>query len=203
MSTEHESPIMKCQEGDSFLLVQFVWDGVKNDRASDEHGRPIYDKVLRVHITTPGSKNQEVTHEIERHFWVPEGEEPKVRVNQNLRARFRAQLEAWESNAAEELAGTPLRELPGFDAAQIKTCKEVGIHPVEALAALADTNLCMGPRTGRELAQGYMEKAEGDSGLSKLTAENESLRKQLEDMQKQLDELSEKKKPGRPKKEAA
>ena len=182
-----ESPMMKHVEGDGVLFVKFKWDGVKNERSSEEHARPIYDKVLRVFITAPGNKNQVTTHEVERHFWVPEGDEPRVRTNDAVKARFREQLNAWENNNAEELAGTPLNELPGMDAAEVATCKEMGVHTVEALAGISDTNLFMGARKWRTLAQAFMDKAEGNAPMSKLAAENEALKVQLQDLSERLD----------------
>ena len=52
--SDRESQMMRCEDGDGFLLVQFKWEAVKNEFASKAQGQPIYDQVLRVYITTPG-----------------------------------------------------------------------------------------------------------------------------------------------------
>lgn len=194
----HESPMMKAQEGDSIVIVQFKWEGVQNTKATEENGRPIFDDVLKVYISTPGSKNQTATHEVERRFWTPDGEKPRIRENQQIKQRFREQLRAWQDNNAEELAGTPLREL-GISAAQVEECKAAGIHTVETLAGLSDTNLFMGARKLRDLANAYMEKAEGNAPLTRLTAENDELKKRIEELEAKLEA---KPKPGRAKKAA-
>lgn len=201
MSTEYESPMIGHKEDGGLVIVQFKWEAAKNPRSSEDEGRPIFDNVLRVYITTPGNKNQVTTHEIERHFWVPEGEEPKVRVNAELKRRFRIPLEAWQSDNAAELAGTPLRELPGMDAAIIATLKDVGIHTVEALGGLSDTNMFMGARKWRELAKAYLDEAQGKAPLSKLAAENDDLKARIAELEARLDEP--KNRGGRPKKAEA
>ena len=201
MSTEiHESPMMKCKEGDDFVFVQFKWEPAKNNAQSEKEGRPIYDRVLRAYITVPGSKNQVMAKEVERRFWVAEGEPEKApRINEDMRMRFREQLAAFEAGSAEELTGTPLKELVSLDVAAIASLKDAGIYTIEALAGVADANLFMGVRKWREEAKAYLEKADGDT--SSLVAENERMKDEIADLKRQVEELAKPK--GRKTKEAA
>lgn len=193
-----ESPLMRGNDGN---LVKFFWVQARNDRSSDEQGRPIYDKVLKIEIMSPGAKNQLVTHEVRREFWVQEGETRPPRVNQQLERQYAEQLRAWEANSAEELAGTPLHEIRAFDVGIIASLKEMNFHTVEALASAPDTALSfMGGRKWQELARNYLKEADGQKPLAELTARNEELEMkvmELEDRLKALD--TEDKKPGRKK----
>ena len=209
-----KSPMMKHGEGKSFCLVQFEWVEAKNGAASDREGRAVFDKVLRVYIQAPGSKNQIASHEIERHFWASKGEKPRKRVNQQLRDRYREQLAAWErqeSGVLLELQGTPLRELHGLDVAQVAELKDLQIHTVEQLAALSDAHLFMGARKWREMAQAYLEQADQQAPLSRFAAENEGLRGEVDQLKAQVEALTaaaaaaetqKKRGPGRPRKDA-
>ena len=125
-----KSPIMKADEGGNIVLVELEWAEERNESQSQDQNRPVFDKILRAYISAPNAKNQVATHIIERHFWAPEGEERRVKVNEELKARFHRQIEAWNANNAEELSGTPLRELSGLDVAQVAELKAQGIHTV-------------------------------------------------------------------------
>ena len=200
-----KSPLM--YHGSS--VVYFEWTEAKNGAESDKQGRVVFDKILRVYIQAPRMKNQIVAHEVERHFWTPEGEPPRKRVNDKIKARYREQLVAWEQRdaaALTELAGTPLRELHALDVAQIAELKATGIHTVEQLAGLADVHLFMGAAKWREMARAYLEQANQQAPLGRLAAENEDLRAQIKHLQGQVESLSadaeRKRGPGRPRKEA-
>lgn len=209
MTNSLQSPMMRHEEDGGMVFVQFKWESVRNDRMSEQHGRPVHDKVLRVYITAPGNKNQVAAHEVERHFWSPEGEEQKIRTNHIVANRFHKQLGAWKTDAAEQLSGTPLQELVALDVAQIATCKDMGIHTVEALANISDNDLFLGARQWRDLANAYLAKANDQQPLAELVAKNEEQATEIEFLKQQLAELkasidNPKGKPGRPpKREAA
>jgi hypothetical protein len=78
-------------------------------------------------------------------------------------------------------------------------------HTVEMLADVSDANLSwMGARGMRDKAKAWLEQAKGGAALSKLQAENESLRADLDAMKAQIAALGmaeEKRGRGRPKKE--
>ena len=194
---QNESPMMKHQDGDGYNIVQFKWETRPNSAASTAQGRPIHDKVKMVYIRS--SKNQTVSHELERHFWAPDGQEPRIRQNEDLKARYRVQLDAWDAGTAEELQGTPLDRLSILDIGIIASLKEMGIHTVETLASLTDSDLFAGGRTWREHARVFIKEAEGNAPMAELIKKNENLELKVMEMEDQIKKLAaqaERKKPG-------
>ena len=58
--------------------------------------------------------------------------------------------------------------------------KDLGIKTVEALAALSDTNLTfLGGRMYREKARLYLDQATGGAAVSRVVAENETMKLEL------------------------
>ncbi len=182
------SPMMKADDGN---IVQFWWDNARNEGASEKAGRPVFDKVAKIRITSPGMKNQEVTHEVLREFWQMD-DEPKrnPRINQGVMDTYRRQFDAWERNAAEEHAGTPLSEIRYFDVATVASLKEMGFHTVEALAGAADTAVqFLGGLKWREIARNYLASAADQQPLVALSAENDALKKSVAEMQAKMVDL--------------
>lgn len=190
-----QSPMMQYQvNGKLEHLVQFEMVEAKNEGESRRQGRAVFDKVVRAFISSPGAPNQVVTKEIERVFWAPEGERPKVRANDILKRRYAEHLKAWQAQddgGMGDLQGTPLRELHGLDVAQIAELRDQKIHTVEQLAALDDAHLFMGARAWREMARAHLEAAAGAAPMNRLAAENEALKDQVAQLQKAVRELLE------------
>lgn len=184
--------MMKHRDGDSggFNLVRFKWETEKNNAASERVGRPIHDKVLKVYISSPGIKSQEMVHVVERHIWQADDAAPVIKTNEEIKARYRELLKAWEGNNAESLTGTPLSELKSLDVAWIASLRDMGIHTIEALASVQDAHLQMGVRPLREQAKAYLEQAKGMEPVAKLAAENEELRGQLAHLTEQVQTLT-------------
>jgi hypothetical protein len=85
----------------------------------------------------------------------------------------------------------------------VKECKYFEIHTVEQLANLSDMNVSrmgMGYMELRNKAKAYLVAAAGTSGETAQAAENQRLKEMIADLQRQMNEVSEKK-LGRPKKE--
>jgi hypothetical protein len=186
--TTNISPMMKADDGN---VVRLWWDQARNNTASTDQGRPIYDKVLKIEIRSPGAKNQIVTPEVERVFWCEEGGEDRPpRVNQVIYQKYAPQIEAYKKGAAEEMAGTPLHEIREFDVSMIASLKELGFYTVEALANAPDNNVqFMGGQKWRTLARNYLESAKEQQPLSQLSGENEALRNQVAEMEAKIAEL--------------
>jgi hypothetical protein len=85
----------------------------------------------------------------------------------------------------------------------VKECKYFEIHTVEQLAGLSDINVSrmgMGYMELRNKAKDYLVAAAGTSNETAAAAENQRLKDMIADLQRQMNEVSEKK-LGRPKKE--
>lgn len=128
-------------------------------------------------------------------------------VTEELKVRFAFQYDAWKVKRQEmHIEGTPLKNWPMISAIRIAEFNAVGIFSVENLAAVSDTNIgkLADGRIWREKAIAWLESAEKNGAAAKYAAENERLRGDIEDLQKQVSELvaaSEKRGPGRPRKE--
>ncbi len=172
---------------ESTLYVSFYLDAIEFKSESEKAGRPVFKDVPFIKILVPG----DTTNIIER----------KATKDDELKfpkawARFKAQ----ESEAVE---GMPLEQWPQVTRSLLKELKYFEVHTVEQLAGLSDgqiAKLGMGFTEYRNKAKAYLAAAAGTASATAQEAENQRLRDQLADLQKQMSELS-KPKVGRPAKE--
>lgn len=197
-----ESPLMKADDGN---VIQVYWDTKKNEYASSQEGRPVFDKVQIVRVISPGARNQEVLHEAKRVDWRnQEHSDPRIV------ERFGKFIEAFERNGASpDLQGTPLTAWSRLDVRQIAELRAVNVHTIEALSAVPDgalANLGMGARDLREAARRFLEAAKGEAPIAKLEAENRDLRDRIAQLESTVQALQadteQKRGPGRPPKAA-
>ena len=102
--------------------------------------------------------------------------------------------------------GTPLEQWPQITRSQVKEAKYFECHTVEQMSNLSDAHcqkLGMGFQELRNKAKAYLAAAAGTADATAAAAENDRMRSELAEMKAQLAELSEKRSPGRPKKETA
>lgn len=126
--------------------------------------------------------------------------------------RFAVQYDAWKNKRiARHIDGTPLKNWPMIPAIRIAEFEAMGIFSVENLRDVSDVNIVklQDGRVWREKAKAWLESAKDNSVSVKYAAENERLRNDMDEMRKQIAELSArvddepKRGPGRPRKEAA
>lgn len=125
--------------------------------------------------------------------------------------RFAAAYAAFKSKGSRHIEGTPLKHWPMITALRIAEFEAMGIFSVENLRDTSDTNIqkLADGRIWREKAKGWLESAEKNGASAKFAAENERLRNDMEEMRRQIAELSaqiekpEKRGPGRPRKDEA
>lgn len=149
----------------------------KNEFRSAATGKAEYDKKHYVEITTPGDTRSVIDREVQ----------------ERDKARWPREWTAYLNG--EELApeGTPLEMWPQVDIGQIEELKRFRVRSVEQLSTINDTalgNMPMGTRSLRDKAIVWLEQAKSGSGMTKLVAENEKLRNQLEAMQEQINSLA-------------
>lgn len=148
---------------DSKLLVKFFVHPELSQIRSKKEGRPVHDDVVMVSVIQPGEK-----------------EEVKVLANDWHKARFPKQWEAFEKGHAQTISGTRLEFLFPGEPSTILMLNGFNVFTVEQLAGLSDTGMNNVPR-GRSLAeraQKYLQTAGSGSSFH-----------QMEDMQKQIEEL--------------
>lgn len=168
---------MKAQEGDSFLLVAFSVEAVKNESKSLEEGRPIFDEAEFVKIMVPGDRNN-VVHRP---------------VNAEDKQRFQRQLEAWRGGKDDPAgSGTPLREWAGLSRSEVAELAHFGVRTVEALASLSDGNARnIGPILRlRKKAQEYVAAAKEAAPTQKLLEAIAARDEKIADMERRLKEMS-------------
>ncbi len=157
----------------STVIAQFLVEPVKNEFKSAEAGRDVYDDIEHIRILVAGERDEIfriATDEDKQTF----GDEYK---------RFKAQINAPAS-------GTPLTELPGVSSSFVKEMAFFNVTTVEQLADMSEGSRAantMGAREWVAKAQAYLAKANGDdAAITKIAAENEALKKRLEEMEARL-----------------
>lgn len=151
--------------------VWFEWKEEKDEAASTEKGVPVFDTVLLAHVMGPGLMRSEMVHVVER-------KKPDGRVIENHRG-YTPQIKAFKSEDAGHLAGTPLTELACLDAGLRATMKAIGVHSVEALAALSESAApqVMGFHKFKTAAQAFLDQRAGQEPMLKLSAEIDEWKK--------------------------
>lgn len=157
--------------------VGFCLYPVQNEEKSAQAGRPVYEEKEFVRIVVPGDRNSVVF-------------QPATETHKQ---RFPRAYEAFKNRTQIAQEGTPLEHWPPISRAAVLTLKAAHISTVEALAQVSDANLQqlgMGMRELREQARAYMQHAKDGAAIHKLAAENQKLREQLADQQRQIADLS-------------
>jgi len=168
----------------NLVVPMFKVHTTLDKKATAEKGRPIY-KDLEVVEIRMAANRQTVgvfpAHDVWR--WV-DGQEG--REAQTYAMRFEEQYKRFKSNTAQAMSGTPLEELPFLTQAKRYELKALNIYTAETLAALDGkplSNLGMGGRDLKNQAQAYLDKAAGSADVVKLAAENDELRRRLEQLE--------------------
>lgn len=101
--------------------------------------------------------------------------------------RFPRHWDAYKNKKEQVIDGYPITQWAVLTKAQAMELKGRGIHTVEQLAGVIDSNLnWMGARQMRDNAVAWLEEAEAGTALAKLTAENNDLKLQLQALQNQM-----------------
>ena len=181
---------------DSGLIVSFYTHAEHQPAKSEKEGRPIYEDKPYIRIMYAGDKNRVTDRRVD--FKGKNGGIPDPQ-------RFPHQWAQYEAGEEQVEEGTPIEEWPLLTRSQALMLKGVNIRTVENLAAVTDANLGNlghGARTLRDQAAAWIKQAKDGAEMAKLVKENENLRDDLEAVKAQLAELSTKRKPGRPRKNA-
>ena len=170
-----QQAMLQGQQQPSRVYVKFFTKPKQDVKKSAEEGRPIFLELPYIEIRTPGDKKTVISR--------PVRDEDKQ--------KFYQQWEAFERGLDQPLDGTPLSEWPAVTRSQVEELKHFGVMTVEHLAALSDTNAqkFMAINALRQKARDWLAAAEGNAPISKLEAENDTLKNQIGAMQDQIDQL--------------
>lgn len=167
------------------LVIKFKADKVKNEAASKQAGRPMYDDIELCEIRAAGDRNTvKVFPAHSFHRWI-NNDDDGSQEKQTYAQRWSAQYRRFKENRDQVQDGTPLSELPFLTEAKRAELKALSIYTAETLAALDGQNLKTLGTGGRELknqAQAYIDNASGSANVTRMAAEIESLKTQIMDL---------------------
>lgn len=171
---------------DNGVVAEFKNEPMYLEFESEEKGRPIYKDVVFLSIHFPGNKTTHYYQPVNLNSTEGRPSDPQ---------RFPRQWEAFKNQQEQVPTGTSLLEWAPVTKSQALEMKGMKIHTVEQLAALPDTALTfLGAQGLRAKAQAWLASANGDT--TKLVAENQQMRADLEILKQQIANLSaEKEKP--------
>lgn len=147
---------------------------------SKAQGREIYVDKPHVRIKVAGNDKEE--------YFGP--------VNEQIRARFPEEWEAFERGGAEVHIGTPIDRWPEITPSQVKMLKALHIYTVEDMASLSDAGLQkvgMGGQKLRAAAQRFLSVAQNNADFEKmqeLEAQNAAMKQQLAELQAAVAKLT-------------
>lgn len=106
--------------------------------------------------------------------------------------RFAEHYEKWKAKGSRHIEGTPLKNWPMIPAIRIAEFEAMGIFSVENLSDVSDSNILklVDGRVWREKAIAWLANAKGSGATVKLAAENERMKTDMEELRKQIAELS-------------
>lgn len=151
---------------------------VQDNVASEREGRAIFRDEERVMIMMPGNPNT-------RHV---------ARVSEEHRQRWPREYEAFKQGLEISPEGTPIEEWAILGKSQINELKALGFKTVEHVRNMDDLaiqRIGMGGRRLKELAVAFLDDAERMALSTKLSAENERLKEQVDTLARQVMEMGE------------
>lgn len=163
------------QDPDAALYVRFSVMPVQNNFKTVKEGRPIFEDVVMIEITTPGIVPNQVVR-------------PMVPAD---KVRFPKHWAFFQNAHSEDgmSVGTPLSQWPRMVPSQVEMLKAVGFRTVEAIATASDLQLQaigmaggMAPPALRDAARIFLQSARSDSAAAEMKAQIAERDKALADM---------------------
>lgn len=163
-------------EGDRHVAATFFWEEIIDEAASEKEGRPIYQSVEMCEIRVPGDKDNVIRDRVKY-------------MRPDPRKRFPQQYARFKAGEKVQVVGTLLVEWGLIDRATAKSYAAVGIHTVEQLAGLADSNTqgLRGSVADRQKARDFLAMAAGQAPIAQARAENEKLRAEIEALREMVE----------------
>ena len=148
----------------------------------DENGLPVFRTQEYVELLIAGDK----------------GNAPTKRVNQAVKDQFHEQYAFWKAKRTNPDMvgdGIPLSLWPVLPAEMVKALEYINVFTVQQLANLNDTAIskpgAIGLRDMREKARAFVESAKSMAPIAALEKENSDLRKRLDLLQTQMNQVLE------------
>jgi hypothetical protein len=178
--------------------VQFSEHAVQNDIATNKLGRVAFDKILRIHISVPGQKDVQC-YEVDREYpegWThPNPDLKNGRKNEMMYKRFGKYIEEYKRNSSlVAVSGTPIEKWAMVDVRQCAMLKSLGVHTVEALSDITDSNIANLGMGGRELvrkAKDWLQTAQNSAVSTQMAAEKRAVEDRFAILEQNYKELAE------------
>ena len=156
------------------------FEETKRTNEIDENGLPVFRTVEFVELLIAGDK----------------GNSPVKRVTQAIKEQFPNEYGIWKSkriNPDMVGDGIPLSLWPLIPTEMAKALEYMNVFTVQQLAALSDSAIskpgAIGLRDMRDKAKAFIDSAKSAAPLAKMEVENRELKRQLDLMQIQMDQL--------------
>lgn len=162
---------------DQGMYARFYTQPKKDEEASLEAGRPIFQDVVFVEIMAAGSPNNIV----------------RRKATSEDRERFARQYAMFQQGSAEQTIGTPLAEVTWLTKSQVEELAYFKIRTLENLGSLSDEacNKIPGLYDLKRKAAAFIEKAAESAPVQQLTAELDQSRNEIETLKNLVREQSE------------
>jgi hypothetical protein len=178
---------------DTRLIVTFENFPVLNETESKAKNRPIYEDMEVCRIRMSGDRLNAPVFPA----WAeaPGGVENEdgYMVPMTYAEKYADQYAKFKKGEAQTKDGTPIEALTFLTPARIKEFKALNVYTAEALADLDGPNLKTLGTNGRDFqikARAYLDSAAGSANVTKLASENEALKQQLAELQKEREQYT-------------
>jgi hypothetical protein len=145
--------------------ARFYWFPYKDEAASAEAGRPIFQDREFVELLAPGNSTNIV----------------RRKVSDMDRRNFPQQYALFKQGDSEQMVGTPLAEWPMVTRSHVEELAYIKCRTVEQLAEINDAacNTMPGLYDLKKKAKLWLEKAASDAPFTAMAKENEELRARI------------------------
>jgi hypothetical protein len=157
--------------------VQFVMHPVVHGVMSKEAGREVCVDKEYVYIRVAGNDKEVIFRP----------------VNDQVKARFPQEYEAWKKGQAEPTTGTPIDRWPQLTPGQAANLKGLNIRTVEDMATLSETGLQevgMGARKLQEDARKFLSLAQAAADVGQLDELREAVASKDIQLKQQADAIA-------------
>ena len=167
---------MHLAEEDRRARVRFFLAPVKDARASELRGRPVY-QVVEMCERKPDPQTI-ICERVDR-------------MQPDPRRLFPIKYAQFKAEAAEKIEGTLLSAWGLIDVAEVEGYKAIGILTVEQLAAISDSDLEKRKieASHRQRAKDFLAMAKGMEPLAQARAENAHLRAEIQVLRETIEAL--------------
>lgn len=184
-------------KGPDGVALRFFHQPSINSFHTEKVGRNVFDTALMCEVMVPGMRESTPQIEVERILCAEagtgDGPEGRIVKRSPKYKEYETQIEAFKRQSGEGLIdGTPLKAWPQLDAGTVASLHAAGIHTVEQLANVNDTNLGhigIGGMRLRDMAKQYLNTRQLGLPSAQMSSELASLRAEVADLEQQNADL--------------